>query len=313
MKITILDAATLGADMKFNVFEELGKTVVFQTTEKELVAERIKDTDVVILNKVKLNEINLKFAKKLKLICVTATGFDNIDTEYCKEKGIAVCNVCGYSTNSVAQVTVAMALSLACHLTEYDKYSKSGAYTKSGVQNMLSPVYNELSGKTWGIVGMGNIGRQVAKVAEALGCRVIYTRRTPDKYSVTLPELMKESDIISIHTPLTPETKGMLGREELQLCTKKPVLINVARGAVTDEEAIAEGVLEGRLSGIGIDVYMVEPFGADHPYNKLRGFDNVILTPHMAWGAYESRVRVLDEIAENIKSFYSGESRGRVV
>ena len=147
MKITILDAATLGADMRFGVFEELGETVVFRTTEKELVAERIKDTDVVILNKVKLNESNLKSAKSLKLICVTATGFDNIDTQYCRENGIAVCNVCGYSTNSVAQVTVAMALSLACHLTEYDKYSKSGAYTKSGVQNMLSPVYNELSGK----------------------------------------------------------------------------------------------------------------------------------------------------------------------
>ncbi len=313
MKITILDAATLGADMKFDIFEELGETVVFQTTAKEQVAEHIKDSDVIILNKVKLNESNLKFARDLKLICVTATGFDNIDTEYCKQKGIAVCNVGGYSTNSVAQVTVALALSLACHLTEYDKYSKSGAYTRSGVQNMLSPVYNELSGKTWGIVGMGNIGRQVAKVAEALGCRVIYTRRTMDKNAVELSQIMRESDIISVHTPLTSETKGMISKKELDMCTKKPVLINVARGAVTDEKALTDAVCEGKLSGIGIDVYSTEPFGEEHPYNRLKDLDNVVLTPHMAWGAYESRVRLLNEIAENIKSFYRGENRGRVV
>ena len=313
MKITILDAATLGADMKFDMFEQLGETVVFQTTDREQVPDRIKDSDVIILNKVKLNEENLKFAGNLKLICVTATGFDNIDTDYCAEKGIAVCNVSGYSTNSVAQVTVSLALSLACHLTEYNKYSKSGAYTKSGVQNMLSPVYNELTGKTWGIIGMGNIGSQVAKVAEALGCRVIYTRRTEDENASTLSEILAESDIISIHTPLTPDTKGMIGKKELGMCAKKPILINVARGAVTDEEALVEAVIEGKLSGIGIDVYAVEPFGENHPYHKLKDFDNVILTPHMAWGAYESRVRLLDEIKENIKSFYGGGNKGRIV
>ena len=313
MKITILDSATLGADMKFDMFEKLGETVVYHTTEKEQIADRIKDSHVVITNKMKLNEDNLKFACNLKLICVTATGFDNIDTGYCKKNGIAVCNVSGYSTNSVAQVTVSLALSLACHLTEYDKYTKSGEYTKSGVANMLTPVYNELAGKTWGIIGMGNIGRQVAKVAEAFGCRVIYTRQRADENACTLPELLKESDIISIHTPLTPETKGMIGKKELDMCTKKPILINVARGAVTDEEALTEAVIDGRLSGLGIDVYSVEPYGENHPYQKLMNHDNVILTPHMAWGAYESRARLLDEIAENIKSFYGGGNKGRIV
>ena len=313
MKITILDSATLGVDMKFDIFEKLGETVVYETTKQEEIAEKIKDSDVVITNKMKLNEESLSLASKLKLICVTATGFDNIDTAYCKEMGIAVCNVSGYSTNSVAQVTVSLALSLACHLTEYNKYSKSGEYTESGVANMLTPVYNELAGKTWGIVGMGNIGKQVAKVAQALGCNVIYTRRSADENACTLQELLKESDIISIHTPLTPETKGMIGKDELQMCTKKPILINVARGAVTDEEALAEAVIDGRLSGIGIDVYSVEPFGENHIFQKLKDFDNVILTPHMAWGAYESRVRLLDEIAENIKSFYNGGNKGRIV
>ncbi len=313
MKITILDSATLGADMKFDMFENLGETVVYHTTDQGQVADRIKDSDVVVTNKIKLNEGNLKFASNLKLICVTATGFDNIDTVYCKENGIAVCNVSGYSTNSVAQVTVSLALSLACHLTEYGKYSKSGEYTKSGVANMLTPVYNELAGKTWGIIGMGNIGRQVARVAEALGCRVIYTRQSADVNACTLAELLKESDIISIHTPLTPETRGMIGKSELDLCTKKPILINVARGAVTDEEALTQAVVEGTLSGIGIDVYSAEPFGENHPFQKLKDYDNVILTPHMAWGAYESRVRLLDEIAENIKSFYQGGNKGRIV
>lgn len=313
MKITILDSATLGADMKFDIFEKLGETVVWHTTEKDQVAERIKDSDVVVTNKMKLNGENLKSAGNLKLICVTATGFDNIDTAYCKENKIAVCNVSGYSTNSVTQVTVSLALSLACHLTEYGKYSKSGEYTRSGVANMLTPVYNELSGKTWGIIGMGNIGRQVAKVARALGCRVIYTRHSADENACTLDELLQESHIISIHTPLTSETKGMIGKRELDMCSRKPILINVARGAVTDEAALTEAVIDGRLSGLGIDVYSVEPFGEDHPYQKLRDYDNVILTPHMAWGAYESRVRLLDEILENIKSFYGGGNRGRIV
>ena len=313
MKITILDSATLGSDMHYDMITCLGETVIYKTTAPHEVEEHIGDSDVIILNKVKINEENIKNAQNLKLICVAATGFDNIDTVYCKKRGIAVCNVVGYSSCSVSQLTVAMALSLACHLRQYDDYTKSGAYTASGVQNMLEPVYYELAGKTWGIIGMGNIGKKVAEAAQALGCRVIYTRNSQDEKAVSLDVLLGESDIISVHTPLTPATKGMIGSAQLLKCKKKPIIINVARGAVFDENAISEAVKTGTISGLGVDVYSQEPFDELHPYNSLREYNNVIMTPHMAWGAYESRIRCLTEISENIKSFYAGGNKGRVV
>lgn len=313
MKISILDAATLGSDMRFDMITELGETVIYNITSPEQVAERIVDSDVVIINKIKLNESNLSATSKLKLICVAATGYDNVDTDYCKDHGIAVCNVIGYSAWSVSQVTVAMALSLACHLPEYNKYAKDGSYTKSGVQNMLEPVYYELAGKTWGIIGMGNIGRKVADAARALGCRVIYTRRSKDENASSLEKILKESHIISVHTPLTPETAGLIGEKELDMCENKPILINVARGAVFDEAAVANGVRYGKISGLGVDVYSTEPYPQNHPYNTVKDMDNVILTPHMAWGAYESRIRCMTEISENIKSFYTGGNKGRIV
>ncbi|MBP3360142.1 MAG: hydroxyacid dehydrogenase [Clostridia bacterium] len=313
MKITMLDASTLGSDLDFDMITRLGEVKIYDKTPSELTAERIGESDVIILNKVKVNESNLRGAEKLKLICVTATGYDNVDIDYCRRRGIAVCNVVGYSSASVAQLTVAMALSLVCHLSEYDRYSKSGAYTKSGIHNMLEPVYYELAGKTWGIIGMGNIGKSVASVAESLGCRVIYTRNSPDSSAVSLDTVLRESHIISIHTPLTDKTLKMIGDAELSKCEKKPVLINVARGAVCDEAALAAAVLDGRLSGLGVDVYSCEPFPEDHPYAGLSECDNVILTPHMAWGAYEARVRCMNEVAENIKAFCSGGDRGRIV
>ena len=313
MKISILDAATLGADINYKMIEELGETEIYDKTAPEQVADRISDSEVVIINKIKLNETNLKHAQKLKLICVAATGYDNIDIKFCQENNIAVCNVVGYSAVSVSQLTVAMALSLVCHLSWYDRYSKSGAYTRSGVQNKLEPVYYELEGKTWGIIGMGNIGKRVKAVAEALGCRVLYTRQSEDAEKSDLDTILRESHIISVHTPLNESTYRMIGEEQLNKCTKKPILINVARGGVFDEEAVCNALLEGKLSGLGVDVYSVEPFPEDHPYNKLSERDDCILTPHMAWGAYESRIRCLNEIAENIKSFNEGKRKGRIV
>lgn len=310
MEITVLDAATLGEDIKLDVIKKLGNTKFYDKTNPSDIKDRIKNSEVVVLNKLKLGEKELSQAKSLKLICVTATGYDNIDIEYCHLHGIAVCNVVAYSTNSVAQLTAAMALSLSCHLTQYDKYSKSGEYTKSAIQNMLSPTYYELSGKTWGIIGCGAIGSAVKKIAEALGCSVIYTSRSHGGCS--LQELMKQSDIISLHVPLTNETKCMIGKSELELCEKKPILINVSRGAVCDEAALVEALKNGLISGLGIDVYSTEPFDENSPYNLLKNNDNTILTPHMAWGAYEARVRCVEEVAENIKAFQNGEKRNRV-
>lgn len=313
MKIVILDGKTLGDDINLNIFD--GEVEIFGTTMPEEVENRISDAGVVIVNKIKLGRENLKNAKDLKLICVAATGYDNIDTDYCKEAGIAVCNVKGYSTQSVAQLTVSMALSLMMHQKTYNDFVVSGEYTKSGVANRLSPTFYEVDGKTWGVVGLGNIGKQVAKVAEALGCNVLAYKRAPDeKYNcVDLLELVEKSDIISVHLPASEETKGIVSRELISKMKKNAILVNVARGAVVDEEALCDAVLEKKLGGIGIDVYTKEPFDETHCYNKIKHFDNVLLTPHIAWGAYEARERCLEEIKKNIESFEKGESRNRIV
>ena len=314
MKITVLDSATLGEDLDLSSLSEVMHTEIYKTTPPELVAERIAESDVVITNKIKLNESNLQNAKSLKLVCVAATGYDNIDTVYCKKAGIGVCNVVGYSTQSVAQITLATVLSLACHLHEHTETVRSGRYTASGVANCLTPVYHELAGKTWGIVGYGNIGKQVGRVAEALGCRAIYNKRTPDDKPecVSLETLCKESDIITIHTPLSESTRGLISEDMISLMKKDAIVVNEARGAVTDEAAIAKAVKEGRMGAFGCDVYSVEPFGEDHPFYQIKDLPNVCLTPHMAWGAYESRVRCLGEIILNIKAFFNGEKRNRV-
>lgn len=315
MKIILLDAKTLGSDIPLSVFSDMGEFVSYPKTEPEEIAERIKDADVIVTNKVKLRADTLCHAPNLKLICVTATGYDNVDIDYCKNHGIAVCNVKGYSTECVAQLTISMALSLTNHLRVFDDYVKSGEYSKSGIQNKLTPTFNEVYGKTWGIVGLGNIGKRVADIAKVMGCKVLAYKRTPveDYECVDLETLMKESDIISVHIPSSPETVGLISREMLGKMKERAILINVARGNILDEGAVADAILDGSLYGFGCDVYSTEPFPEDHPYSKLSGCDNVILTPHMAWGGYETRVRLVDEVAENIKAFYKGQERNRVV
>lgn len=312
MNITFLDAKTLGEDIVLDKIKALGECNVNDSTPCEKIAERIENADVVIVNKLKLNKSNLENAKKLKLICVTATGFDNIDVAYCREKGIGVCNVTGYSSHSVAQVTAAMVLYLSTHLGEYTDYVRNGAYTKNGIANKLSPIFHELYGKNWGIIGYGNIGREVGAVATALGCTVLPYRKTKTDETVDFETLLKSSDIITVHTPLNEGTRGLIGEKELNLMKKDVILVNTARGAVTDEEAVARAVETGRIGAFGTDVYAPEPFGENHPMNRIKAMPNVCLTPHMAWGAFEARSRCIAEIAENIKCFANGEIRNRV-
>lgn len=314
MKIKILDAATLGEGLDFSVLERFGEVESFGDTLPEDVAERIADADIIIINKIKINRDSLRLAKKLKLVCIFATGYDNINIDDCREKGIAVCNVKGYSTHSVAQLTVLMALTLIEKIGDYTDFVKSGGYTESGIANRLIPINHELYGKTWGIVGAGAIGKQVAKVAEAFGCRVLAFKRTPEKglNCVSLDTLLKESDIISLHTPLNDGTRSLIGERELDMMKNDAILINVARGAVTDENAVANAVLDGKIGAFATDVYSVEPFGTDHPMARIVNCKNVMLTPHMAWGALEARVRCLDEIMQNIESFLNGGKRNRV-
>ncbi len=314
MRIVILDAGTLGDDLSMACFSSLGEVTVWRSTANEEIAARVEEAEVVITNKLRLNASNLSNAERLRLICVTATGYDNIDLDFCRAKGIAVCNVVGYSTQCVAQVTLSMALSLTTHLSEYAAYVRDGRYTNGGCANCLTPVYHEIFGKTWGIVGFGNIGRQVGEVARALGCRVLVNKRTPvkDWECVDFDTVCRESDILSIHTPLTEQTRGLLDRAHIAMLKRDAIVINVARGAVTDEGALADAIAEGRLGGLGVDVYSAEPFPTDHPYQKILQYPNVCLTPHMAWGGFETRVRLLEEVAQNIRAFRSGDRRNRV-
>ena len=314
LRIVVLDRDTLGADLPLDALMPLGEVTVYGLTPPELVEERITGADVVVINKIKMNASNLSRVECVKLICLAATGYDNVDTAYCRERGIGVCNVVGYSTQSVAQITVAMALSLCSKLAEYRKFVMSGEYSCQTNMNRLEPVYHEIAGKTWGIVGFGNIGRQVARVAEALGCRVIVNKRTPvEEYPcVDVDTICRAADILSVHTPLSAETRNLINAERIAAMKRDAILINVARGAVIDEAAAAQAILEGKIGGLGVDVYSTEPFPLEHPYSNLYGCENVCLTPHMAWGAHEARCRCLAEIAENIRAFFRGERRCRV-
>ncbi len=315
MKISILDIATLGDDIHFDDIYRLGEVTVYAITKQEEIVDRIRDAEIVILNKAKLNRENLQYAEKLKLICITATGFDNVDVDYCRAHNIAVCNVAGYSTDSVVQLTVAMAFSLATNLGAFDRYVKSRAYTNSGVFNCVKPVFHEMSALTWGVVGLGNIGMKVAVIAKTMGCNVLAYKRTPvESYPcVDLDTLCRESDIISIHTPLNDETYHLINETRLAMMKKGAILINVARGNVVDEAAVCKAVISGKLGGLGVDVYSTEPMQADSPYQEILNCENVIFTPHMAWGAIDARQRCMDEVAKNIESFIKGEKRARVV
>lgn len=314
MKIVILDAKTLGDDMEFSSFEKFGEVNVYQTTSELQLEERIKDAQIIIVNKIKLNKDNLEKSKKLKLICVTATGYDNIDINYCWRNEIAVCNVRGYSTDSVAQLTMSMALSLMTHLNEFDKYVKDGRYTAGGVQNHLRPYFHELTGKTWGVIGLGNIGKQVARLATAFGMEVVANpHKIQEGYNcIDLDELCRVSDIISVHVPLTSETKGMINEKRIAMMKKDVIFINVSRGAVADENALVTAYENGKMGGLGIDVYSTEPMTSESPYNRILNKRNVIFTPHMAWGAYEARKRCIEEIVKNIETFLMGGKRNRV-
>ena len=317
MKIVVLDAGTLGDDLSLSPLSGFGEVAVYRETPPDEVAARLSDADIAVLNKVRLGDQNLGDAKNLKLICITATGFDNVDTEYCRAAGIGVVNVVGYSTDSVAQITLSLVLSLCSHLREYDEYVRSGAYSAGTAHNRLIPVYHELAGKTWGVVGYGNIGRRVAGVAAALGCRVVCSRSNPtgEEPDAVLPldELLRVSDVVTLHVPLNEGTRNLISRERIALMKPDAILVNAARGGVWDEAAVAEALLAGKIGGIASDVYAREPMEKDHPFASLAGSDRAIFTPHMAWGAYEARVRCLDDVCQSIRSFLAGGKRSRIV
>lgn len=309
MKIVILDYATLGYDLDLSGAGRFGEVIKYERTAQDEARERLADADIVIVNKVNMVREVLEGAKNLKLICETATGFDNIDIDYCRERGILVANTPAYSSACVAQVTVSMVCSLLTHLREYEDCVFSGEYTKSGNANCLVPVYHEICGRVWGIIGFGNIGRAVGRVAEAFGCRLLVNKRTEVEgfECVDLDTLLRESDIITIHCPLSDATRGMIGERELSLMKRDAIIINMARGAIWDESAVAKAILDGKIGGMGCDVFSCEPLPDGHPFARLYGLKNVSLTPHMAWGSYESRMRCFNTVLSNIEAFLNGE------
>lgn len=314
MKIVILDKLAMGEDTPFELLDSLGEVVTYDSTAPDEIKDHVGDADVIVLNKVKIAKEIIEAANNLKLICVFATGFDNIDIVTAKKCGVAVCNVPGYSTDSVVMFTVSTVLALAAHLKEYSDYVRSGKYSESSSANKITPVFHEIRGLTWGILGCGNIGVAVLKVAEALGARVIVNKRTPsDSYEcVDIDTLCKESDIITLHCPLNDGTRNLINSERISLMKDNVILVNEARGAVVNEADVAKAVLDKKIGAFGCDVYSTEPFLKSHPYYKIKDLDNVILTPHAAWGAYEARERCMQVICENIRSFVNGELLNRV-
>ena len=305
MKIAFLDAATMG-NVSFEPFERLGDFTRYENSTPEEARERVKELDVLLINKVLVDKQLIDSAPNLKLICIAATGVNNIDVEYAASKGIPVRNAVGYSTDSVVQTTFMHILSLVGGAPYFDESVKSGSYSRSGM--FTDPNWNwwELAGKTIGIIGMGNIGSKVAKIAEAFGMNVCYystsgTGHCKDYPCLSLEELLKVSDIVSVHAPLNERTLNLIGKEQLAMMKPSAYLVNVGRGAIIVEEDLAEAVDNGIIAGAGIDVFVQEPISEDHPYLRMQHPERMRLTPHIAWASIEARRRLIDIMAENIR------------
>lgn len=320
MKILILDAATFGEDIDISKFNELGEVTVYAKSTKKEALERLEavNPDAVITNKVVIGNDEMQAAPNLKIILEAATGYNNIDIECARTLRIKVANVAGYSTMSVVQHTFALFFYLYEKMRYYDDYVKSGEYSKSTIFTNFSNVFGELAGKTWGIVGFGHIGSRVADAARAFGCKVVYYSASGNTYDteyekVDLDTLLKESDIISIHAPLNQYTKALFNYENLKKMKKSAYLINVGRGPIVNDADLAKALNEGEIAGAGLDVLTTEPMPADNPLLAIKDSNKLVITPHNAWATYEARVRLLDEIYNNLNSFINGEERNLVV
>ena len=310
MKIVFLDVKTIGEDIDLSAYDELGEVVKYSFSSPEEVPARVTDADVIILNKVPVNEQTIGTAKNLKLVCVTATGTNNLDKEYLDSKGIAWRNVAGYSTDSVAQHTFAMLFYLLEHLRYYDEYVKSGAYSaQDRFSNFDRPFY-ELEGKTWGIVGMGNIGKRAAAIATAFGCKVIFYSITGKSTCTDYPQvdkdtLLKESDFLSLHCPLSDLSRNFIDKEAFRKMKKTAVLINVARGPVVNNSDLYEALVAGEIQAAGLDVLEKEPLELSNPLSRLKDSNKLIITPHLAWASVEARTHLMEIIHGQVKDFFA--------
>lgn len=317
MKLVILERNSVGTDVDVSCFEKFGEVTCYPNTVAANTSERVKDADIILANKAPLNESTLKDAPNVKLICLLATGFDNVDLAYCKSRSIKVTNVVNYCTSTVAQHTLLLALALSEKIAFYDDYVKSGAYSAQDRFSNFDRTFYDLEGKTWGIIGMGTIGRRVAGLAQAFGCRVIFYSASgkstcTDYKRVEFDTLLQESDILSLHCPLSDRTRGLINKDALSKMKKTAVLVNVARGPVVDTRALCDALVTDRIAGAGLDVLEQEPMAKDNPLARIKDSSKLIITPHMAWASLESRTRLVDEVVKNIEAFLAGENRNVV-
>jgi len=306
MKIAILDADTLG-DLDLSPLEKFGDVKIYNITNYEQTINRCKDIDIVVTNKVVFDRAILESLPNLKLIAIAATGMNNVDLNFAKQREVEVKNVAGYSTNSVVQTTFMLALALIGKLEYYNNYTKSREWSKSPIFTNLDKSFFEIAGKKWGIIGLGEIGSKVANIAKAFGAEVSYYATSGNPHSnlfehKELKVLLESSDIISIHAPLNDKTLNLIDKNELALLKSGAIILNLGRGGIVNEKALANAIDNQNILA-GLDVTNKEPIEADNPLMQIKKKENLIITPHLAWGSIEARKRLLDGIVKNIEEF----------
>lgn len=309
MKIVFLDVKTIGEDMDLSGFDALGEVVKYPFSTSADVPERSTDADVLIVNKVQINEQTIGQARNLKLVCVTATGTNNLDKDYLDKRGIAWRNVAGYSTESVAQHTFAMLFYLLEKLRYYDDYVKEDRYTNDTIFTHFAEHFYELNDKTWGIIGLGNIGRRVARIADAFGAKVIYTspsHSAPQEgyHQVEMDTLLAESDIISVHAPLNIYTENLIDMKALKKMKRNCIFLNLGRGPIVVETDLAEALEQDIIAAAGLDVLCEEPMSEANPLRRIKDSKKLFITPHIAWASIEARTRLMNIILRQVQEFF---------
>lgn len=309
MKIVFLDAKTIGDDIDLSGFDALGEVVKYGFSTPDEARGRTRDADVIVLNKVEVNEHSIGEADRLKLVCVTATGTNNLDKAYLDSRGIAWRNAAGYSTETVAQHTFALLFYLLEKLRYYDDYVKSEQYVGDVTFTHFSNVFHELSGKTWGIIGLGTIGRRVAYIAKLFGCRVVYYSTSgknvqPGYERLGFEELLSVSDVVSVHAPLDDNTRGLMDREAFARMKPGAIFLNLGRGPIVVEQDLADALRNRTIAAAGLDVLSAEPMRADNPLLPIKDSERLIITPHIAWASVEARERLMKIIEGQIRDFF---------
>lgn len=309
MKLVFLDTQTLGSDLDLSAFDSLGEVVKYPFSSPDEVPSRVQDADVIILNKVRIDEAAIGSAQNLKLVCVTATGTNNLDKDYLASRQIAWKNVAGYSTESVAQHTFAMLFYLLEKLRYYDDYVKNDHYTNDVSFTHFGETFHELQGQTWGIIGLGNIGRRVASIAEAFGAKVIYSSPSGNApqdgyHQVDLDTLLADSDIISVHAPLNEYTEKLMNADAFQKMKSSCIFLNLGRGAIVDEQALYDALNNHEILAAGLDVLCAEPMSEQNPLRAIKDSRKLLITPHIAWASVEARTRLMDIIFHQIKDYF---------